>query len=155
MSINKTPEQTQIQDLRLIVYRLIKMFRERYTSATEADSKFISTCGDYLHRTGDIRDTLRSDAEYGLKDGPGKSEEYKAWKQKTDDNPDQFIVAEITKHWAPGTPVEDLISQRFEMVINMNTQRGYKLKDWRLYTMSTEGLLTETIVAIFELNTNE
>ena len=65
---------------------------------------------------------------------------------------DKFIVAEITKNWEKGTPVSDLIAQRFEEVINVNIARGYKLIDWRLSSSQTDNLLTETIVAIFELN---
>lgn len=63
---------------------------------------------------------------------------------------EKFIVAEITKNWNKRTPVKDLISQKFEMVINVNNNRGYKLIDWKLSVANTSKLLTETIVAIFE-----
>lgn len=63
---------------------------------------------------------------------------------------DRFIVAEITKTWKRATPVDNLICQQFEMVINTNLQRGYKLADWRLCAVSNITTVTETIVAIFE-----
>ncbi len=40
---------------------------------------------------------------------------------------EKFIVAEITKNWNTETPVKELISQKFELVINTNAARGYKL----------------------------
>ncbi len=63
---------------------------------------------------------------------------------------DKFIVAEITKNWTKTTLAKDLISQRFEGVINVNLERGYKLVDWRLNAHTAKGVLTETIIAIFE-----
>lgn len=63
----------------------------------------------------------------------------------------KFIVAEVTKNWTPETPVSDLLSQRFELVINTNFQRGYKLIDWKVSQTSNQNVLTETIIAIFEL----
>lgn len=67
----------------------------------------------------------------------------------------KYIVAEITKNWTNSTPVADLISQRFEMVINTNFERGYKLIDWKINSISQTTnekvvVLTETIIAIFE-----
>ncbi len=61
-----------------------------------------------------------------------------------------FIVAEVTKNWTKETPVSDLLSQQFEMVINVNAERGYKLIDWKINQVFNDGLLTETIIAIFE-----
>ncbi len=66
----------------------------------------------------------------------------------------RFIVAEITKNWTQDTPVADLLSQRFEEVININEERGYRLSDWRITSTSNEGLFTETIIAIFEIRVN-
>lgn len=63
---------------------------------------------------------------------------------------DKFIVAEITKNWTDGTPVKDLLCQRFELVININAKRGYKLIDWKFNMIINQTTLTETIVAIFE-----
>lgn len=62
---------------------------------------------------------------------------------------DNFIVAEITKNWDTQTPVTDLLSQRFESVINVNHERGYKLTDWKITSIINDGILTETIIAIF------
>jgi hypothetical protein len=63
---------------------------------------------------------------------------------------EKFIVAEVTKNWPSGTPVNNLLSQQFETVINVNVQRGYKLIDWKINVSSHPDLLTETIIAIFE-----
>jgi hypothetical protein len=63
---------------------------------------------------------------------------------------DRFIVAEITKNWTPSTPAVDLLSQRFETVINVNLERGYKLVDWKISTVTDGTVVIETIIAIFE-----
>lgn len=63
----------------------------------------------------------------------------------------RFIVAEITKNWTVDTPVNELISQKFESVININAKRGYCLVNWNLCVSVKDGLMTETIVAVFEL----
>lgn len=63
----------------------------------------------------------------------------------------KFIVAEITKNWDKQTPVNDLLCQRFEAVININSERGYKLIDWKITSATNNDILTETIIAIFEL----
>lgn len=70
---------------------------------------------------------------------------------------DKFIVAEITKNWGLQHYENDLLSQQFEKVINFNYNRFYNLKEWKLtsfITTNAQGkkLLTETIVAIFELD---
>jgi hypothetical protein len=62
----------------------------------------------------------------------------------------KFIVAEVSKTWIPGTPISDLLSQKFEKVINVNDERGYSLKEWKLSTTIHNNTLTETIIAIFE-----
>lgn len=65
----------------------------------------------------------------------------------------KFIVSEVTKNWDYATERDgDFISQRFELVLNENAKRGYRLVDWKLNTVinESEGVLTETIVAIFE-----
>lgn len=68
----------------------------------------------------------------------------------------RFIVSEVTKNWAIGTPIADLLSQKFELVINTNRERGYKLIDWKIYTFSNHSIYTETIIAIFEkIKTND
>lgn len=67
----------------------------------------------------------------------------------------QFIVAEITKHWMAEIPIENLLenllSQQFEVVINTNFQRGYRLVDWKMNQIYRGEIFTETIIAIFEL----
>lgn len=67
---------------------------------------------------------------------------------------ERFIVAEITKNWEIGSQYSDLISQRFEKVINVNHIRGYSLVDWKLTSVvNSSKVLTETVIAIFELKT--
>lgn len=60
-----------------------------------------------------------------------------------------FLVAEITKNWTRETPATDLLSSRFEWVINVNHKKGYRLVDWRVNQFVNEDVLTETIFAIF------
>ncbi len=67
----------------------------------------------------------------------------------------KFIVAEITKNWTNETPVSDLLSQQFEMVINTNYERGYKLIEWKASSAYYNEVLTETIIAIFEIDNRE
>jgi hypothetical protein len=69
-------------------------------------------------------------------------------------NGEIFIVAEVSKNWTPDTPPADLLSNRFEMIINVNKQRGYKLIDWKIDRIVIEGCLNETIIAIFEKENN-
>jgi hypothetical protein len=64
---------------------------------------------------------------------------------------ERFIVGEITKNWDAATPVSNLIAQQFERVINLNNDRGYKLIDWKFNVTVNDGVLTETIIAIFEI----
>jgi hypothetical protein len=66
--------------------------------------------------------------------------------------PEKFIVAEVTKNWVRATPVEgDLLSQKFEKVINTNFKRGYDLIEWKITSFINGDVLTETIIAIFKL----
>jgi hypothetical protein len=59
----------------------------------------------------------------------------------------QTIVAEVSKNW-PGDP-EDLLSMRFEEVIEVNRERGYQLQSWHLSRVYVEEALNETIIAVF------
>lgn len=64
------------------------------------------------------------------------------------------IVAEISKNWRNGSPVNldpQPIATLFEWVIEMNRQRGYRLHSFQLHqVMTAPDMLTETIVAVFE-----
>lgn len=79
------------------------------------------------------------------------------------------IVAEITKVWPldedgdPAAPAtSSLLSARFEIVIEHNRARGYRLRDWRMTSVVVPGSrepgsclyvppqICETIVATFE-----
>lgn len=63
---------------------------------------------------------------------------------------DKFIVAEVSKSWVSGSPATDLLSQKFEAIINVNEKRGYRLSDWKLGQVCIGEVFTETIIAIFE-----
>jgi hypothetical protein len=62
----------------------------------------------------------------------------------------RFIVAEISKNWESHTPVNELMGQQFEAVINTNADRGYRLIDWKISSANYGNVYTETIIAIFE-----
>lgn len=62
----------------------------------------------------------------------------------------KYIVAEASKNWAQNPSLDDLISHKFEKIININLERGYKLIDWKMTTTISDGVMSETIIAIFE-----
>lgn len=64
----------------------------------------------------------------------------------------QFIVAEISKNWIEGrSPSPLLICEQFELAIEYNRVRGYRLHSFQLHRMMTdERRLNETIIAVFE-----
>lgn len=62
----------------------------------------------------------------------------------------RFIVAEVSKNWETESSERDLLCSRFEMVINVNHDRGYILKDWKISSVVNNGYINETIIAIFE-----
>lgn len=64
----------------------------------------------------------------------------------------RFIVAEVSKNWGPETPTDrDFLCHRFEEVIAVNLDRGYKLHSYELHRMMTGvDVLNETIIAVFE-----
>ncbi len=75
----------------------------------------------------------------------------------TDDGTALFIVAEIATNWPKPWPVPtcELIGAKFEQVIEVNRERGYRLHSWslnRLMVSTVAGAeeLNETIVAVFE-----
>jgi hypothetical protein len=62
-----------------------------------------------------------------------------------------FIVAEVSKNWPQPRDSDELIlAERFEMVINRNLARGYRLHSWRLDRHTDNEVLNETIIAVFE-----
>ncbi len=73
------------------------------------------------------------------------------------------IVAEISRNWRRGDNDESdmLLSQRFELVIGVNADRGYKLESWQFQSSLLNGhgpgfeVLIETIVAVFRLREAE
>jgi len=62
----------------------------------------------------------------------------------------RFIVAEVSKSWEAGTAAADILSQKFERVINYNQSRGYRLSEWKFSQVCNGDVFTETIIAIFE-----
>jgi hypothetical protein len=68
----------------------------------------------------------------------------------------QFIVAEITKNWqgewsGPSPRPEQLLCGKFELAIEVNRQRGYRLHSFQLHRLMTgPDMLNETIIAVFE-----
>lgn len=78
----------------------------------------------------------------------------------------EFIVAEVSKNWwqADAEPNAaaadardqtrlDLLSRKFEHVIETNRRRGYLLHSFqlhRLYVPTPEPHISETIVAVFQ-----
>lgn len=61
------------------------------------------------------------------------------------------IVAEISKSWVNGVPKTDteLISARFEDVIETNDRRGYRLESWKFSQVMLTPVMSETIIAVF------
>lgn len=66
------------------------------------------------------------------------------------------IVAEVSVNWSQESVLTEqpTLGQRFEDVIDYNTQRGYRLTSWQLHRMLTstgdQPVLNETIVAVFD-----
>lgn len=65
----------------------------------------------------------------------------------------RFIVAEVSKNWPIDRRDDEILSERFERVINHNLERGYLLHSWRIAATFDQqrGVLNETIIAVFEL----
>jgi len=67
--------------------------------------------------------------------------------------PPLIIVAEVSKTWPTKEP--ELISNKFEAIINTNIHRGYTLVDWKysnvFYSRKGEQCITETIIGLFKL----
>lgn len=64
-----------------------------------------------------------------------------------------FIVGEVSKNWPEGAGEQAfprLLSERFEVVIETNRRRGYKLHSWALNTTPSASGVIETIIAVFQ-----
>lgn len=71
-----------------------------------------------------------------------------------------FIVAEISKTWINGEPADPstpLLCQSFELAIEVNRLRGYRLHSFQLHALmidraddNHDDQLVETIIAVFE-----
>jgi hypothetical protein len=65
-----------------------------------------------------------------------------------------FIVAEISKNWIDGeSPSTLLLAQQFEIVINRNAARHYRLHSFEIHRlMVAPNEINETIIAVFEFS---
>lgn len=64
-----------------------------------------------------------------------------------------FIVAEISKNWIDDVSVADTppICAQFELLIEHNQARGYRLHTFTLHRLMTSiNAMNETIIAVFE-----
>jgi hypothetical protein len=64
-----------------------------------------------------------------------------------------FIVSEISKNWHAGKPMAKtpLIAQQFEILIEFNRQRGYRLHSFQLHRLMTDPkTMNESLIAVFE-----
>jgi len=63
-----------------------------------------------------------------------------------------FIVAEISKNWIAGRSASRLLlAQQFEIAINRNAARGYRLLSFQLHRLLVApDAINETIIAVFE-----
>lgn len=66
----------------------------------------------------------------------------------------ETIVAEVSQNYLNGVAcgLKDApfgLAPRFEMVIEVNRQRGYTLDQWQLSRLFGGGSLNETIIAVF------
>ena len=66
----------------------------------------------------------------------------------------ETIVAEISNSWPKQHEVvpQDYIGHKFEKVIRVNREHGYRLVSWRFRQSFTadESSMSETIIAVFE-----
>lgn len=64
-----------------------------------------------------------------------------------------FIVGEVSCSYINGRPVSDVapIARSFELLVNHNYERGYRLLSFSLHRLMTRpDELNETIIAVFE-----
>lgn len=69
-----------------------------------------------------------------------------------------FIVAEVATNWPKPWPVptSELLSAKFENVIELNRSRGYQLHSFQLHRLMVSAEeLNETIIAVFKKVSNE
>jgi hypothetical protein len=67
-------------------------------------------------------------------------------------NRPRWIVAEVSKNWRAGVEVlpTGLLSHQFEIVINHNDQRGYRLQSFAVdRRMVGADEMNETLIAVF------
>lgn len=65
----------------------------------------------------------------------------------------RFIVGEVSCSYIGGVPVSPVapIARSFEMLVNVNHDRGYRLVSFSLHRLMTRpDELNETILAVFE-----
>lgn len=78
---------------------------------------------------------------------PAQPDSYSSGKDR------QFIVAEISTNWPKPWPVprREHLGAKFEEVIEVNRDRGYRLHSFQVsQVMTSTEMMTETIIAVFE-----
>ncbi len=63
-------------------------------------------------------------------------------RRRCDEGPDRYDHAETQKY-------PRFLSERFEVVIERNRQRGYALHSWQVNHIPTMDGMNETIIAVF------
>ncbi len=64
----------------------------------------------------------------------------------------RFIVAEVSKNWPDQSSAPDILAERFEVIVNSNWERGYRLVSFtHNQVMTGTDRMNETIIAVFEL----
>lgn len=82
-----------------------------------------------------------------------KAEDAAAETTKRDASELKFIVAEVTTNWPKPWPVPagEMLSGQFELVIEHNRRRGYRLHSFQVSRLMTGAdQMNETIIAVFE-----
>lgn len=66
------------------------------------------------------------------------------------------IVSESTKNWVDGEVqhADELVSKRFEHIIDVNAKRGYELETWQYQKVAHDApggrvIICETIIGVF------
>lgn len=65
----------------------------------------------------------------------------------------RFICAEVSKNYIDGLELHDTgpIAAQFEVIVNRNAERGYRLVSFSLHRLLTGPAdMNETIIAVFE-----
>lgn len=64
-----------------------------------------------------------------------------------------MIVGEVSTTWSGGgtsSGTGNYVASKFEMMIRVNAERGYRLHSWKYDSVAVGRQINETIVAVFE-----